>query len=166
MTALDPTHATELARVLDELTPLQLTTPEWASIEAELAAVSTEGNPAVDRLAQVVFEAKIQSRFRGGRAASTLPPTKKVSILPWVGLVCGALLLAVGGALGGGYVLAGVALLSLGVFAVAFAGSRVAHRRVDGTDGEASDPVEAMPAAVAAHVETWRQPRPTAHPEI
>ena len=68
-------------------------------------------------------------RFRGGRARSTLPPTKRTSALPWVGLVCGGLLLAVGGALGGGPVLVGVALLGLFVFGIAMAGSRVTHSR-------------------------------------
>ena len=146
----------EIRRLLDDLSGMHLSPTEWASVEAELAAVDPHDPGAVDRISQVVFEARIQRRFHGGRASSTLPPTKKTSALPWVGLVCAGLLLAVGGALGGGPVFVGVALLGLFVFGIAMAGSRVTHARVgDGPTAVAEPPVP-MPPSTAAVVDALR----------
>ena len=107
---------------------------------------------------QVVFEARVQARFQAGRAASTLPPTKQTSALPWVGLVCGALVLVVGGALGGGPVFVAVALLGLFVFGIALAGSRVAHRSGAEAARQPAEPAEPVPAAVVARIDELRAP--------
>ena len=128
----------ERGQLLDELAAMRLQPAEWADLGDELRAVSAHDR---DALAQVVFEARVHRRFHGGRARSTLPPTRKTSALPWVGLVCGGLLLAVGGALGGGPVLVGVALLGIFVFAVAMAGSRVTHARPAASGGSTTEPV-------------------------
>ena len=156
MTTDDTARRVELARLTDELAAMRLLPESWKSIAAELRHVAGGDLTAVDRLSQITFEARIEQRFHAGRASSTLPPTKQTSALPWVGLVCGALLLAVGGSLGGGPVLIGVALLGLFVFVIALAGSRVAHRHLDATRADAGEAaVEAipMPADVAAAVE-------------
>lgn len=134
----DDRGVSEVRSLLDDLAAMQLTAREWAEVETGLRLLAPE-DPDQTRLSQIVFEARVQQRFHAGRAASTLPPTKQTSALPWVGAACGLLLLAVGGLLGGGVVLVAVAALSVGVFAVAFAGSRVAHRR-------AETPVEVEPA--------------------
>lgn len=145
----------ELRALLDDLAGMRLTPAEWASTEEQLRAVRSGAPDSVERVSQVVFEARVQLRFHGGRAASTLPPTKQTSALPWVGLVCGGLLLAVGGALGGGPVLVGVALLGLFVFGIAMAGSRVTHSRPPaGTTTD--DPPVPMPASTAEVVEDLR----------
>ena len=144
----------ERDHLLDELAAMRLRPSEWATVAEQLRDI---GPPDVDAVSQVVFEARVQRRFRAGRATSTLTPTKQTSALPWVGLVCGGLLLAVGGALGGGPVLLGVALLGVFVFGVAMAGSRVTHARprIDRvTSAEAPEP---MPADVATEVERLRQ---------
>jgi hypothetical protein len=138
----------EVRRLLDDLAAMRLPASEWVRIEESLHA----GEP----ISQVVFEARVHRRFHGGRSASTLPPTKRTSSLPWVGLVCGALLLAVGGALGGGPVLVGVALLGLFVFGIAMAGSRVTHARVGERTTSAAEPAVPMPPSTAAVVDGLR----------
>ncbi len=154
--------AGELERVLDELLEARLLPGDWAMIGVELQAVVEERGDtghrpeAVHRLAQVTFEARIQQRFHGGRSATTLPPTKQTSALPWVGLVCGGVLLLVGGSLGGGPVFVGVALLGLFVFGIAMAGSRVAHRHVPTPDDGPSEAPVAMPEDVAVLVRRLR----------
>lgn len=151
----DATRA-ELARLLVELESMRLPPEAWSAIEVELRAVRTGEDSAVDRLSQTTFEARVQHRFQGGRASSTLPPTKQTSALPWVGLVCGGLLLAVGGALGGGAVFVGVALLGLFVFGIAMAGSRVAHRRPNATVLTPDRPAVAMPDEVKELIRSLR----------
>jgi hypothetical protein len=146
----------EVRRLLDDLAAMRLPVSEWTGIEDALHRIDP-GAPGVDaRISQVVFEARVHRRFHGGRAASTLPPTKRTSSLPWVGLVCGALLLAVGGALGGGPVLVGVALLGLFVFGIAMAGSRVTHARLADRSTEPTEPVVPMPPSTAAVVDALR----------
>lgn len=150
-------HDIELARLLDDLSRLRLTASEWDAVHSSLRAIDDHGPEVVERVSQVVFEANVQGRFHGGRARSTLPPTKQTSALPWVGLFCALLLLAVGGALGGGVVLLIVAALAAGVFVVAFAGSRVAHRdRARGTSDEPTEPPVAAPSAVVAEITRLR----------
>lgn len=117
----------DVSALLDQLTGLRLGTEQWAEVEGELRSLDPSSPDAV-RLSQIVFEARVQSRFQGGRSTTTLPPTKQTSALPWVGLVCALVLLAVGGALGGGLVFVGVVMLGVFVFGIAMAGSRVAHR--------------------------------------
>jgi hypothetical protein len=146
----------EVRRLLDDLAAMRLPASEWADIEDALRGIDPGTPGSGERISQVVFEARVHRRFHGGRAASTLPPTKRTSSLPWVGLVCGALLLAVGGALGGGPVLVGVALLGLFVFGIAMAGSRVTHARVGERSAEATEPVVPMPPSTAAVVATHR----------
>ena len=143
----------ELDHLLDELAAMRLRAGEWASVAEQLRRL---GPADVDAVSQVVFEARVQRRFRAGRAASTLPPTKQTSALPWVGLVCGGLLLAVGGALGGGPVLVGVALLGVFVFGIAMAGSRVTHARPRVERVPSAEPPVAMPADVAGEIERLR----------
>jgi hypothetical protein len=147
----------ELGRLLDDLARLRLPPSEWSRVEASLRSVDGSADDVVDRVSQVVFEANVQRRFHGGRAASALPPTKQTSALPWVGLLCAALLLGVGGALGGGVVLVIVAALAAGVFAVAFAGSRVAHRaRSGGGEDEPTEAAVPAPPPVVAEISRLR----------
>ena len=146
----------EVRRLLDDLAAMRLPASEWTGIEDALRAIDVGAPDAGQRISQVVFEARIHRRFHGGRAASTLPPTKRTSSLPWVGLICGALLLAVGGALGGGPVLVGVALLGLFVFGIAMAGSRVTHARVADRSPSATEPAVPMPPSTAATVGALR----------
>ncbi len=155
---MSPTsHQVELARLLDDLARLRLPLSDWTSVSDDLGAIAPDGDDVVQRVSQIVFEANVQGRFHGGRATSTLPPTKQTSALPWVGLLCALLLLAVGGALGGGVVLLIVAALAVGVFVVAFAGSRVAHRaRPGGDDGEPTEPPVAAPLDVVAQISRLR----------
>ena len=143
----------ERGQLLDELEAMRLAPTEWADLRERLRAVSGH-DP--DALAQVVFEARVHRRFHGGRARSTLPPTRRTSALPWVGLVCGGLLLAVGGALGGGPVLVGVALLGLFVFAVAMAGSRVTHSRPAARGAPAAEAPVPPPDAVREEIDRLR----------
>lgn len=157
MTDLD--DAAELRRLLDDLSAMRLRPSEWTAIEEQLRAVAASAPESVERVSQVVFEARVQRRFQAGRATSTLPPTKQTSALPWVGLVCGALLLAVGGALGGGPVLIGVALLGVFVFGIAMAGSRVTHARAPTAAGSSEEPPVPMPHSVAAVVDRLRPHR-------
>jgi hypothetical protein len=155
VTATD--RSEELRRLLDDLAAMRLPPSGWAGVEAELRGVSPEEADSLERVSQVVFEARVQRRFHGGRSSTTLPPTKRTSALPWIGLVCGALLLAVGGTLGGGAVLAAVALLGLFVFGVALAGSRVTHGRArPAPDGTA--PLVAVPASTAEVIDALRPP--------
>lgn len=135
----------EWDQLLDELAAMRLAPQEWSSVADQL---DTLQHAEVGALTQVVFEARVQRRFQGGRASSTLPPTKQTSALPWVGLVCAAVLLAVGGALGGGPVLAGVAVLGLLVVVVAMAGSRVTHARPRTRSGAPTEPPVPLPEPV------------------
>lgn len=151
-------RAAEIRSQLDDLARMHLRPSEWAATEEELRAIANAAPDSVERVSQVVFEARIKNRFQAGRAASTLPPTKQTSALPWVGLVCGALLLAVGGALGGGPVLIGVALLGVFVFGIAMAGSRVTHARPSADRPTPEEPATPIPASVAAVVDRLRPP--------
>ena len=144
----------EWDQLLDELTAMRLAPEEWSTVGDQL---DTLQQADVGALTQVVFEARVQRRFHGGRSASTLPPTKQTSALPWVGLVCGAPLLAVGGALGGGPVLVGVAVLGVGVFVVAMAGSRVTHARPGAGSGPPADPPVPPPEPVSRRLQELRR---------
>lgn len=147
----------ELSRLLDDLSRLRLPPDDWSTVERGLAVVGRDDEDRVDRVSQVVFEANVQGRFHGGRAPSSLPPTKQTSALPWVGVFCALLLLAVGGALGGGVVLAIVAALAFGVFVVAFAGSKVAHRsRATDPDAPATEPPVAAPPSIVRQISELR----------
>lgn len=145
----------EWDQLIDELAGMRLAPTEWTALGNQLDSLDAAD---VDALSQVVFEARIQRRFHGGRASSTLPPTKRTSALPWVGLVCAALLLAVGGALGGGPVLAGVAVLGSLVFVVAMAGSRVTHARPKTRSGAPTEPPVPPPEPVTRRLAELRGP--------
>lgn len=137
---------------LGDLLSMQLTESEWGDVHEELAAL--EGNaPDLTRQTQIVFEAKVRQKFHAGRSSSTLAPTKQTSALPWVGAVCGLLLLVVGTLLGGGAILVVIVVLSLGVMGVAVAGSRVAHRRLEAQKDEDIEETVPIPPAVRAIVE-------------
>ena len=153
MVDLDENHERELRRLADELPMLRLLPAAWAEAETVLGRLPASSHPGavIDELSRVTFEARVNRQFTGGRATESIPPTKQTSVLPATGIICGGLLFVVGGLLGGGVVLIGVALLSLFIFAIAFAGSRVAHRAKDQVaDGPVEDPPEAMPDSFGA----------------
>lgn len=127
----------ELDRLRTELRASRLQPADWQAVERLLDRVAVGDAEATEELSTLVFEAKVRSRFAGARSGGGLEPTKQTSVLPWVGVVCGGLLFAVGALLGGGPILVGIAVLALFVFGVAFAGSRVAHRST--TDAPADD---------------------------
>lgn len=143
----------ELRRLRTELRASRLRRDDWDAIAGLLDRVADGDEAALDELSTLVFEAKVRGRFVGSRGVAGLEPTKQTTVLPWVGLICGALLFGVGALLGGGPILVGVAVLSLFVFGVAFAGSRVAHRPRSGERDAAADddvpPVTAPPEVLA-----------------
>lgn len=146
----------ELDHLLADLRGMRMRPDQWDEVASTLRTVDRTDDDAVERVSQLLFEARVQRRFQAGRAASTLPPTKQTSALPWVGLVCGAILLAVGGALGGGAVLVGVALLGLFVFGIAMAGSRVAHARPKVERVTSVDPPVPVPGDVDEVIRSLR----------
>lgn len=131
---------------------MRLTESEWADVHDELAALQGSA-PDLTRQTQIVFEAKVRQKFHAGRSSSTLAPTKQTSALPWVGAICGLMLLVVGALLGGGAILVVIVVLSLGVMGVAVAGSRVAHRRLDARRDDDVEETVPVPAAVRDIVE-------------
>lgn len=150
MSAVD--REAELTRLLGEVRSLRLRPDDWEEVDAHLAAVQAGDTARVEELSQAVFEARVRGRFSGPRAGAGVVPTKQTSVLPLVGLVCGALLVGVGALLGGGLILVGIAALGVFVFGIAFAGSRVAHRDRNGDDtGPTVEPVP-IPDAVALRV--------------
>jgi len=146
-----PEREAELARLLTEVRSLRLPRDDWDVVDGHLAAVEAGDELRVDALSQHVFEARVRGRYSGPRTGGGVVPTKQTSVLPAVGLVCGGLLVAVGALLGGGVILAGIVGLGLFVFGVAFAGSRVAHRR--GGDVVTAEPPVPIPDAVALRVD-------------
>lgn len=140
----------ELGKLVGELRSLRLRPDDWDEIDRLLAELES-GCDVDEELSQRVFEARVRGRFSGPRAAGDVVPTKQTSVLPVVGLICGGLLVAVGALLGGGWILAGIVLLGLFVFGVAFAGSRVAHRGAVGAHEERVEPVP-IPDWVALRV--------------
>lgn len=141
----------ELSRLLVELPDLRLQPTDWAEVERLLDAIENGRDDRVEHLSQVVFEARVRRSFSGPKATSDVVPTKQTSALPVVGLVCAALLVAVGALLGGGLILVAIVLLAAFVFAIAFAGSRVAHRNTAApAPGEQPVPV---PDQVAARID-------------
>ena len=147
-----PDREAELARLLVELRSLRLQPADWEVIDEHLAAVEGGDDERVDALSQHVFEARVRGRYSGPRRGGDVVATKQTSVLPVVGLVCGGLLVAVGALLGGGEILVGIVVLGLFVFGVAFAGSRVAHRRSGADEDEAGQPPVPIPDRVALRV--------------
>jgi hypothetical protein len=149
------TLAEEAHRTIADLRAARLEPQDWEGVKDaldELIAAATEGNETAVRatllaLSRTAFAGKVRRRMpAGGVSAPAVVPTKRTSALPVVGIVCGALLLAVGWQLGGGVVLAGCAVFALFIFGVALAGSRVAHDR----PGRADRPIDSAVAAPAA----------------
>lgn len=149
MTAID--RDAELARLLGEVRSLRLRPDDWALVDHHLAAIQAGDRARVEALSQAVFEARVRGRFSGQRGNAGVVPTKQTSVLPAVGLVCGALLVGVGALLGGGLILVGIVALGAFVFGIAFAGSRVAHRDRGDADEPVVDP-EPIPDEVALRV--------------
>lgn len=131
----------QLTDLLDELTALRLRPVDWELIDGLLAELEAGTPGSGDRVRQAIFESRVRGRLGGGRPSPAVGPSKQISVLPIVGAICGLSLFAVGGALGGGLVLVGVGALSLFVFGVAFAGSRIAHQRHDGDDDTPPTPI-------------------------
>lgn len=153
----DVDHDAELRRLLSEVPSLRLRPDDWAAIDELLASIEEGASHRVEELSQAVFEARVRRRFQGTRAGADVVPTKQTSVLPWVGLVCGALLVGVGALLGGGVILVGIVVLGAFVFGIAFAGSRVAHRGpADEHDTDQQAPVP-IPDAVALRVDRLRR---------
>lgn len=147
--------ADDARRTLAELVGARLEPAEWSAVVtavdrlAEAAAADDDGGvrESLAELQATAFEARIRRRMpRSGPAAPAVAPTKRTSALPVVGLVCGALVLGVGQAVGGGLVLAGSAVFALFVLVVALAGSRVAAGRT----ASLSHPDDATVVAPAA----------------
>jgi hypothetical protein len=147
-----PERAAELARLLTEVRSLRLRPDDWHVLDGHLAAIEAGDEQRVDELSQHVFEARVRGRYSGPRAGGGVVPTKQTSVLPAVGLVCGGLLVTVGALLGGGLILVGIVALGLFVFGVAFAGSRVAHRRGAETEVDRGEPPVPIPDRVALRV--------------
>jgi len=147
----DDARRAELARLLSELRSLRLRPDDWDAVDEHLAAIEAGDESRVDALSQHVFESRVRGRYSGPRVGGDVVPTKQTSVLPAVGLVCGGLLVAVGALLGGGEILVGIVVLGAFVFGVAFAGSRVAHRRA-GAPADAGDPPVPIPDRVALRV--------------
>lgn len=142
---MTPEQQAELARLLSEVRSLRLQPRDWDAVDEHLAAIEDGDDGRVEALSQQVFEARVRGRYSGPRAGGDVVATKQTSVLPVVGLLCGGLLVAVGALLGGGLILVGIVALGLFVFGVAFAGSRVAHRR---TTPEASEAPQEQPVPI------------------
>ncbi len=147
---MSDTRDAELARLLSEVRSLRLRPDDWQELDEHLAAIESGDLARVDQLSQAMFEARVRGRFSGPRGSAGVAPTKQTSVLPVVGIVCGALLVGVGALLGGGPILWGIVALGVFVFGIAFAGSRVAHRP-RGDDADAVEPVP-IPDQVALRV--------------
>ena len=137
---LPPPLVDEVRGALHDLRIARLAETTWPAVFGDLgrlgAAVERADEVAVHRalvpLAQVAFEGKVRSRLAGAdRRAALVTATKPTSSLPVVGAVCGAILMALGYALGGGLVLLGTAVFALFIFGVAVAGTRTNAQRTE-----------------------------------
>lgn len=149
----------ETRRVLTDLDGKRFDPVGWTEIDAaaqqlETALMNDELlgiRASTTLLSQATFEAKVRGKFtrdlRGRGPAPLVAPTKRTSVLPVVGVVCGLPILAIGWLLGGGIVLALAVVFELFILAIALAGSRLAHQP-DGVD-DGAEPPTAPPEAVA-----------------
>jgi hypothetical protein len=137
-TPLPTSLAEEVRRTLHDLRSVRLASQAWAVLAGDVArldAAVARGDETAVRAAlipvsQAAFEGKVQGRLAGtGTHVPAVVPTKRSALLPVVGLVCGALILAAGYLIGGPLVLLGSGALALFVLVVAVAGSRVASSR-------------------------------------
>jgi hypothetical protein len=137
---LPPPLTDEVRAALGDLRVARLAETAWPAVLGDLgrlgSAIERTDQEAVHRalvpLAQVAFEAKVRRRLAGAdRRAAVVTATKPTSSLPVVGAVCGAVIMALGYALGGGLVLLGTALFALFIFGVAVAGTRTNAQRTE-----------------------------------
>jgi hypothetical protein len=127
-----------LREALGSLRGVALPPLDWAEVthtlDTALHALTESDDDRVEQasveLSNAVFRAKVQVTLgTGHQQAPAVAPTKQTPALPLVGVACGALLLGLGFALGGGVVLAGTAVLALFVVGVAVAGTTSVNRR-------------------------------------
>lgn len=161
MTPADPRD--EARRVLADLEGQRFDPVGWTEVDAaarqlEDALAYDDGvaiRAATTLLSQAAFEGKVRGRFTRdlrGRSAPVVAPTKRTSVLPVVGLVCGLPILLIGWLLGGGLVLAFAIVFELFILVVAVAGSRVAHRSPTNPDDGAEPPTD-PPEALSARLD-------------
>jgi hypothetical protein len=141
----------------------ELAWPAVAGDLARLAATVERADEVATRqallpIAQLAFEGKVRSRLASAdRRAAVVTATKPTSSLPFVGGVCGVLLMGLGYLLGGGLVLAGTALFALFIFGVALAGTRTNAERTADRRARRASPTRAAlgppPTAVLDAIE-------------
>ena len=156
MTSTQPPRRA-LVDAAERLGRVELTAAEWEEIGsaveqaiADLASDRTDRvEPVVTELANTAFRAQVRDRLGSTRDAPAVVPTKPSRALPGVGLVCAAMLMALGWALGGLVVLVGTAGFALFIFAVAMAGTRsVANRRARTMPPTPREPVAPAPPPI------------------
>jgi hypothetical protein len=130
-----------LLATVDRLERASLPAGEWSEVvavaERTTSAIEAGHPDEVDRLAatlsNMAFRSEVRGRLGGRRGpAPVVAPTKQTPVLPVVGLVCGAIVVALGWALGGGPLLVATVVLALFIVGIAVAGTHtVARRRGD-----------------------------------
>ena len=70
MSATADRRDVELSRLLDDLSKLRLPADDWNAVGRDLAPIASDADDVVERVSQIVFEANVQGRFHGGRAAT------------------------------------------------------------------------------------------------
>ena len=137
---LPPDLVADVHRVLADLRRAQLAETAWPAVAGDLARLASAVGHGDERtvrgallpLTQAAFEGKVRGRLAAAdRRAAVVSVTKPTSSLPFVGAVCGVLLLGLGYLIGGGLVLAGTAVFALFIFGVAVAGSRTNVDRLE-----------------------------------
>lgn len=156
MTSSQPPRG-ELVDAAERLRWVELTAAEWEEIGSaveqaitDLASDRTDRlEPVVTKLTNTAFRAQVRDRLGSTHDAPAVVPTKPSRALPGIGLVCAAMLMALGWALGGMVVLIGTAGFALFIFAVAIAGTRsVANRRAGATPLTSREPVAPVPPPI------------------
>jgi len=116
--------------------------------------------PVADQIARAGFEGAVRRRLgpRRGSAPAVIP-TKRSSALPLVGLLCAALIMGLGWAIGGGVVLVATGAFALFILVVALTGTRSAaarSRRARRHGAGDDDAVEASAAVLQGIAEVER----------
>ena len=156
----------ELRQTLADLRVAHLAATAWPVIAGDLArlarAVETGDVESVHRalvpISQATFEGKVRGRLAGAnRAAAYVAATKPTSALPLVGVISGAILIAVGFLLGGWMVAAGTAVFALFIFGVAYAGTHTNRERIERRHAQALAPTmertEPVPSVIAEAID-------------
>jgi hypothetical protein len=156
----------ELRQTLADLRVAHLAATAWPVIAGDLArlarAVEHGDVESVQRtlvpISQATFEGKVRGRLAGAnRAAAYVAATKPTSALPLVGVISGAVLIAVGFLLGGWMVAAGTAVFALFIFAVAYAGTHTNRERLERRHAQALAPTmertEPVPSVIAEAID-------------